>query len=931
MLINRRFGDYILVKKIGAGGMAEIFLAIKRGLGQYEKLVALKMIMAGRAEQPEYQRMFQTEAEIAARFNHPHVVQLYDVVRIDGVDAMVMEYMPGHTLDAVLHAARRQNRELPLDLALWIVREACEGLHYVHTVADWDGTPLAVIHRDISPENLMITYGGVTKVFDFGIARSILELEDHRSGSMAGKIAYMSPEQCRSQHLEPSSDVFSLGVVLWELTTGQRLFQRDNQILAIQALTEEPIPRPGEVKPGYPRFLERVVMKALERDPRKRYQDCAELRAELSKFLKVNALKPERAHMLEFMSELFAQEKIAFEELISEARALPPLPAESSMPSRPSAPRARVPEPPSMSSPSMSPPSIPGGSLDEDLLQQDIEAALRAETRREEDQARRALDSFVASKPPPTPMEAPPTPLPAPVPVPVQVGGGSRLPWLIAAVGVLFFVASVGVGGYVWHKSQQAPAPQALPQATAGSLALSTTPSDARIYLDGRLLSIRTPETLPGLPFDQKTIITLEKEGFQPVQREVTLTREAPLQSLELTLEPLKEQGQGQGSVRVTATPPDVQVYIDNINLTELTPALLKDISAGVEHSLRLSRDGYRDEIFSFTLSQGEVREFDVELTQADAEALATLSLSSEPSRARVTIDGEYIGDTNLEGLKLPSETPLDVKVELPGVGTWSRVVVLGPGENRQMRAALGLAAQTEKEEPTQDEAAAMVDAQQPDPLKGKARLSISSQPPTQVHLGGRPVGQAPVGELALKPGRYLVEFRDEARHISYTQRISLQADEARDLNVAIPQGTVTVQSDAPSQVEIDGQPVGQAPVEAHSLYAGLHVIRVISQDGRKRDYRLRIRGEDTRRIQASFAAPKKAEQPEAPTEEGQADPAQGEDKASPAVANGAQAGGGAGGAGAKQAPAKASGQKDQDKPKKPKSALDDEPYPLLK
>lgn len=917
MLINRRFGDYILIKKIGAGGMAEIFLAFKRGPGQYEKLVALKMIVAGHTDNEHFQKMFQTEAEVAARFNHPHVVQLYDIVQIEGIDAMVLEFMPGHTLEDLMEATEKKGVQLPMELAIWLTMESCEGLHYVHTITDWDGTNLDVVHRDISPQNIQITYNGLAKVFDFGIATSTLD-EDKADGAMAGKYAYMSPEQCRGERVDMRSDVFSIGVVLWELTTGQRLFHRDNQILTINAIMEEPVKKPSEVHPNYPRFLERVVMKAIHKDKTQRYANCQELRADLQKFLKVNAMKPNRLQVVSLIEKLFQKEKASFEALIRNARALPPMPSEPSFKGHPSAP-PEMPASPTMAIsaihtgeptipvpvPVLTPPRVKVPQNAVRTPNHAIRPPLPPLPDRERDrrEAEAALDRLTT----PPPLDSPPTPLPMVPPMAPQKKGGKTLAYLVGAAGLLMMLGSAGIAGYVLlGDGGEGPSMEA----TAGSLSLKTNPDGARIFLDGRLLSVTTPTTIPGLAFDKPVIITLEKDNHKPIQKEITLTAQRPVQDLALTLENRKEKATGVAQVELQITPPDVTVYLDNEEVSTSSPALLEEITAGVDHSIRISRDGYEDELLSIKLDPGETREFEVELTPASADSVASLTLRSEPSQARVKIDGDYIGLTGINGLKLPSETPLEVEVSLPGVGTWKKTLVLKPGENRSIKASLGLAVKTEQEPAKTDEA--------PNPLKGKARLSVSSNPPTQVFLSGRSLGDAPLSDLSLKPGRYSLEFRNTDKGISYRKRVTLKADKATDLNIDIPQGSITVRSDVPSEVFVAGKKVGETPLEGLELYAGTHKIKVKATGAkREREYRIRIREDEARSISASFkakaapTAPKDPEKnPPAEPENAQNNPAKTDDAPTDTQKpNGAA----------------------KPKPKKPKTALDDEPYPLLK
>ncbi len=265
-LLNKSFGPYTLLRKIATGGMAEVHLALKRGPGSFHKLVALKSILRHHAGSDEFVQMFRTEARIAARCHHPNLVELYDVGEIDGRLTMVLEYVSGPTVAQLAAKLSGRDEPFPRDLALRIIIDACSGLYHAHHLLDEEGRPLEVVHRDVSPQNILVGYDGRVKVFDFGIARiSDADGKEDLAGVLAGKYAYMSPEQCHGAELDERSDVFSLGVILYELTTGTRLFRRDNQIEVLRAITEEDIKPPSEVVEGYPRALERIVMAALAR------------------------------------------------------------------------------------------------------------------------------------------------------------------------------------------------------------------------------------------------------------------------------------------------------------------------------------------------------------------------------------------------------------------------------------------------------------------------------------------------------------------------------------------------------------------------------------------------------------------------------------------------------------------------------------------
>jgi serine/threonine protein kinase len=323
VILNRAFDSYVLLKRLAIGGMAELFLAIKLGPGPFEKLVVIKCILAQHNDHPDFVKLFYDEAYIAGRFSHPNVIHTYDVDVFDGTHFLVMEHMSGVTLAELIDLADASHDPISQEAAIKLIVDVCEGLYYVHTLTDEEHRPLNIVHRDISPQNIFVTYDGQAKVFDFGIAqiRRYDQAEEvSHSGSLAGKFAYMSPEQCRGDVLDARSDVFSLGIILYELTTGRRLFTRDNQIQTLRAIAEDPIPPPSDFVERYPRYLERIVMKALARDLPSRYADALEMCEDLRKFLKISGSKPTSQLVSAFVKKLFAQELQAFQSFVIQAR-----------------------------------------------------------------------------------------------------------------------------------------------------------------------------------------------------------------------------------------------------------------------------------------------------------------------------------------------------------------------------------------------------------------------------------------------------------------------------------------------------------------------------------------------------------------------------------------------------------------------------------
>ena len=272
-----RIGRYELEAKIAQGGMAEIFLARQPGIGGFSRRVVLKCILPLLAEEPRFVEMFLEEARLASLIHHTNVVQIFDVGEDDDHYYIAMEHIDGLPIGDLMTLPSGELKPLPIDVACEIIMQACSGLHAAHRLRDEDGQPLGLVHRDVSPQNLMVNRDGVVKLVDFGIAKAQDSSVTTRTGSIKGKYAYMSPEQVRGQPLDRRSDIFSLGTLLHELLTGQRLFHRNAELAILVAIIEDPFPVAHDVNPEVPEELSEVILRALQRDKQKRYSTAAEM------------------------------------------------------------------------------------------------------------------------------------------------------------------------------------------------------------------------------------------------------------------------------------------------------------------------------------------------------------------------------------------------------------------------------------------------------------------------------------------------------------------------------------------------------------------------------------------------------------------------------------------------------------------------------
>jgi serine/threonine protein kinase len=420
----RRFGQYLLIRKLAEGGMAEIYLAKQIGAEGFERDVVIKCMLDHFSRNQDFISMFLDEARLAARLHHPNIVQITDLGMADGRYFICMEYLAGEDLEMVGARAANQRQPVPIPIAARIMLSALEGLEFAHGYQE-QGQPVGLVHRDISPSNILVTYQGTVKVLDFGIAKASSRMTQTQPGLLKGKWGYMSPEQARGEPIDARSDLFSLGITFHELLTGRRVFERDHEIGVLLALMAQPIPPPSIARPEIPPALDRIIMKALERQQEDRYASASAMRADLEEFLRSTPSSPGTSQLAQYLQELFGRAEVERKTKIpslTELSAIGALPVVQSEPTGFEKTLVR-PSNPGQALPSVAP---AGGSTE------------------------------LFARPPPNPASppAPAPPVPAPAPTPARSTGMT-----VALLGVFAVVLLAVGGGAAWYFLTRQPPP----------------------------------------------------------------------------------------------------------------------------------------------------------------------------------------------------------------------------------------------------------------------------------------------------------------------------------------------------------------------------------------------------------------------------------------------------------------------------------------
>lgn len=516
-------GKYRLIAELGHGGMAEVYLAVVQGPAGFNKLVVIKQIRPQLATDPEFLSMFLDEARLAARLSHPNVVQTNEVGQEGDRYFIAMEYLEGQPLNRVLHRIGRDGG-LTLSMHLRIIIDMLVGLHHAHELTDFDGTPLNVVHRDVTPHNVFVTYDGQVKVVDFGIAKAMNSSAETRLGVVKGKVAYMAPEQARGERVDRRADIFSAGVMLWEAATGRRLWKGIPDLTVLHRLINGDIPSPRDIDPEVPEDLEKIVMKALALRREDRYSTSVELATALEEMLDSMNDKSSLREVGKLVARHFEENRNKIKGIVeAQLKVVKSLPTTEFQ---------------AISLPQL---DNPGGGASGPMSQMDP-SATTGET-----------------KPSPAKTSAPeinrattssPTSLTASTPSMHSGSQPSAPPKRGGVVGAIALIAAAAIGGGIWFVTR--PPAQGgnatPPPAAAGQIEISiqVNPATAKVTLDGKPL-----DKIPFVgKFDRDNathMIQAEAPGYTTRSRDVTFDRD---RTIEMALAP---QAAAPGT---TAPPP---------------------------------------------------------------------------------------------------------------------------------------------------------------------------------------------------------------------------------------------------------------------------------------------------------------------------------------------------------------------------------------
>lgn len=557
------FGKYFLIEKLATGGMAEIYKAKTFGVDGFEKLLAIKRILPHCVSDKEFITMLIDEAKLSVLLSHTNIAQVFDLGKVGDDYFISMEFVDGINLRELMNRCKEVGETFPEDIAVYIVSEVCKGLDYAHSKRDMDSNPLNIVHRDISPQNILISYEGEAKIVDFGIAKAAMNMSHTMAGILKGKITYMSPEQALGKPVDYKTDIFSIGLILYELLTGQKLFTGETQFEVLKKIRSTRITEnsfPENISPN----MKKILAKALAYSAKDRFENAGDMQLELTKYLYSTYLDFSPRKLANFMKRLFASEiqskknkRKSDAEIDSQTRSF---------------------------------------LLDNEQQQNLVHRTDNEKTRIDQTghPTKTFMDGGLAGEATSehtgtqaTPSEYTPSkanmPMPGAAPGEVvtgQIKSPKSLNWLYA----LLMLAILAGGGYFGYKELIKPPSQG---ERIGTVSVNSVPTGARIFLNDQDTGFSTPANLQNLELNLSQKITLKKDRFREWTRLVTLISPQSL-NVDANLEAIPS-----GAISVVTHPAGAKIFIDGKEAAAVSPTQVPDLELNKTYTLKLEKEDY--------------------------------------------------------------------------------------------------------------------------------------------------------------------------------------------------------------------------------------------------------------------------------------------------------------------------------------------------
>jgi len=654
----QQFGKYFLIDKLAVGGMAEIYKAKTFGVDGFEKLLCIKRILAHAAADRDFITMLIDEAKLSVLLSHANIVQVYDLGRVGDDYFIAMEFINGVNLRDIMYTCRESQQKAPPEIAVYIISELCKGLDYAHRKTDANNQPLNIVHRDISPQNILISYEGEVKIVDFGIAKAAMNISHTMAGILKGKIAYMSPEQAMGKAVDRRTDIFSTGILLYETLTGTKLFTGESQFEVLKKIRTSDVTA-DTLPDTIPEALKPILAKALATDVEDRYQNAGDLQIDLTKYLYSTHPDFSPRKLATFIEDIFKEDIQKEQE--EKAREVAYEAQTSSM-------------------------NVDEGAKQIDIVHREITGARETTAPIEGPKEALLETAVIPSKPARKAAGETPT-------ASERVSRKKKRGWLKKAAAVLLVaIALFAVYKYVpqirfWEKEKPSPAVRVT---TAN---INSEPQGASIFVNDRATGLITPAVVPSLEVGKSYRIRLELAAYIPVDQVLTISSPQPIT---VTIPMAKESG----SLNVASTPQGAKIYLNGEDTGKVTPGTLEKIPLNVDQRINVSKEGFEDSEQVLKLTSPVPQSLNLAMKEILPNT-GSINIISEPAGAAIEIDGKAIERTTpakIVNLELNKEHAL--KLSLKDLEPFTQKFTLKDAKPFDIRGVLKPPAPPEPEKP---------------------------------------------------------------------------------------------------------------------------------------------------------------------------------------------------------------------------------------